>query len=199
MKSKITVREAAQLTGKSRETINTATQDGTLSFSKNASGHKVIDISELGRVFEIKNKPTEVEQTSGGVRTSQKVSDATVRDELNRLYERIKHREETNETQRAERDRERRQLQEEIEHLRTTLEKAQEQHNKALLLLTDQRGEGAGSQDKILQVLRDQINAQKVWFEERERDIKRNARHDKAKEIEQMAWWKRGFGKLRSA
>lgn len=51
--SKVTVREASVLTGKSRQTINDATKDGTLSFSKNKRGHKVIDISELSREFEI--------------------------------------------------------------------------------------------------------------------------------------------------
>ena len=51
--SKVTVREASVLTGKSRQTINDATKDGTLSFSKNKRGHKVIDISELTRQFEI--------------------------------------------------------------------------------------------------------------------------------------------------
>jgi len=40
--SEITVKQAALLTGKSRETINAATKDGTLSFSHNARKHKVI-------------------------------------------------------------------------------------------------------------------------------------------------------------
>ena len=45
--SKVTVREAALLTGKSRETINAATKDGTISYTHNEKNHKVIDISEL--------------------------------------------------------------------------------------------------------------------------------------------------------
>ena len=51
--TKVTVSEAAVLTGKSRQTINDATKDGTLSFDKNKRGHKVIDIAELSRVFDI--------------------------------------------------------------------------------------------------------------------------------------------------
>ena len=51
--SKVTVREASVLTGVSRQTINDATKNGLLSFTKNKRGHKVIDISELTREFEI--------------------------------------------------------------------------------------------------------------------------------------------------
>lgn len=46
-----------------------------------------------------------------------------------------------------ERERERRQLEEQIEQLRTSLGKAQDQHSKAMLMLTHQSGEeGAGGQ-----------------------------------------------------
>ena len=54
--SKVTVREASVLTGVSRQTINDATKNGLLSFTKNKRGHKVIDISELTREFEIVEK-----------------------------------------------------------------------------------------------------------------------------------------------
>jgi len=46
--SKVTVREASVLTGVSRQTINDATKNGLLSFTKNKRGHKVIDISVSG-------------------------------------------------------------------------------------------------------------------------------------------------------
>ena len=63
--SKVTVREAALLTGKSRETINSATKDGTLSYTLNNKNHKVIDVAELSRVYEITKTLEEVEQESG--------------------------------------------------------------------------------------------------------------------------------------
>lgn len=197
--SQVTVRKAAQLTGKSRETINAATKDGTLSFTLNGRGHKVIDVSELERVFPLIKTLSEIDPSDEPVRTGQKVSDRTVREELGKLLERLQHREEVNETQRLERERERRQLQEEIEHLRATLEKAQEQHRTALLLLTDQRTGKGSEQDDLLGELRDQINAQKVWFEERENQIKNEARQDTLQEIRSESWLELAFGnKLRA-
>jgi hypothetical protein len=47
---------------------------------------------------------------------------------------------------RAERERERRQMQEQIENLQSSLATAQEQGSKALLLLTNQTGEKQGDQ-----------------------------------------------------
>lgn len=193
--SQVTVRKAAQLTGKSRETINAATKDGTLSFTLNGRGHKVIDVSELGRVFPLIKTLGEIDPADEPVRTGPKVSDRTVREELGKLVVRLQHREEVNETQRLERDRERRQLQEEIEHLRATLEKAQEQHRTALLLLTDQRTGQGSQQDELLGELRDQINAQQVWFEEREDAIKKEARQDTLREVGSTPWYRLAFGK----
>lgn len=72
--SKVTVRQAAELTGKSRQTINDATKDGTLTFSKNGRGHKVIDVSELERVFDIIKKPEEIGQKSGSVKSDSKTT-----------------------------------------------------------------------------------------------------------------------------
>ena len=154
--SKITVREAAFLTGKSRETINAATKDGTLSFTLNGRNTKVIDIAELERVYPIVNSMEKLTQ-SDAVRNSPPASEtgqADVREQLAVLKERLESFSREKETLIQERDRERRQLEEEIDTLRSTLEKTQEQHGKAMVLLTDQRPEaGAGEQVKKLQAL----------------------------------------------
>lgn len=139
--SKVTVREASVLTGKSRETINTATNDGVLSFTHNARNVKVIDISELERVFplvksmdDLKASDTVKSDSQAGALPSSDLSA-----QVAVLKERLESVSRETELLKSERERERRQLEAEIENLRDTLEKAQDQHGKAMLLLTDQR------------------------------------------------------------
>ena len=48
---KITIAEAAKLTGKSVPTLHRHTNCGKLSFSKNEKGEKVVDIAELERCY----------------------------------------------------------------------------------------------------------------------------------------------------
>jgi hypothetical protein len=51
-KTKYTIREATEFLGfGSRSTLNSKTKDGTLSWEKDNNGTKVIDASELARVF----------------------------------------------------------------------------------------------------------------------------------------------------
>ena len=139
--SKVSVREAAWLTGKSRETINTATKDGVLSFTMNERNHKVIDVAELERVYPIINAPRE----EGA---SESVSDrpgltppgqADLREELAVLRERVVGLGNERDFIKTERERERRQLEAEIDHLRDSLKAAQENQSKAMLLLTHER------------------------------------------------------------
>lgn len=168
--SKVTVREAALLTGKSRETINNATKDGTISFTKNARNHKVIDIAELQRVYPIVKTIEEIKQ-SGAVKSSQKLTvkhGSGLKEEVSVLKERVESLTRERDTQKEERERERRQLESEIENLRSSLEVSQEQHGKAMLLLTDQRDreESRGVQDherdKKMKVLNETIKLLKV-------------------------------------
>ena len=49
------LKKAAYLTGKNQSTIHRAMTDGRLSFTKNEIGERIIETSELNRVFEIKN------------------------------------------------------------------------------------------------------------------------------------------------
>lgn len=48
---KITIAEAAKLTGKSVPTLHRHTNNGKFSYSKNEKGEKVVDIAELERVY----------------------------------------------------------------------------------------------------------------------------------------------------
>jgi hypothetical protein len=49
--SKVTLQRASELTGKSRSTIHRAMEKGRLSFEKDETGNRVIDVSELERAF----------------------------------------------------------------------------------------------------------------------------------------------------
>ena len=49
--SKVTLLRASELTGRSRSTIHRAMEKGRLSFEKDETGNRVIDVSELDRVF----------------------------------------------------------------------------------------------------------------------------------------------------
>jgi hypothetical protein len=150
--SKVSVREAAFLTGKSRETINTATKDGILSFTLNERNHKAIDIAELERVYPLVKSPADMAQ-SGNVSDGQELTESgpsDLREQVAVLREKLESSLKENGQLTSERERERRQLEEQIEQLRTSLEKAQDQHGKAMLLLTHQSSEeGAGGQQSI--------------------------------------------------
>jgi hypothetical protein len=49
--AKVGLQRAAELTGKSRSTIHRAMNAGRLSYEKNESGERLIDVSELQRLF----------------------------------------------------------------------------------------------------------------------------------------------------
>lgn len=162
---KVTVREAALLTGRSRETINRATKDGTISFDLNEKKHKVIDVSELHRVYKIIKSIGEIEQSgivkSGQNRTVSSQSD--LEKDLAVMKERLESLAREKEHLNEERIRERRQLESEIDNLRSSLERSQEQQNKVMLLLTDQResekkrGLIETEQDRKMDVLEEKV------------------------------------------
>ncbi|MBI2421347.1 MAG: hypothetical protein HYV27_00860 [Candidatus Hydrogenedentes bacterium] len=50
----VTLKKAAELTGKNTSTIHRAMTNGRLSFTKSDAGERLIDVSELDRVFRLK-------------------------------------------------------------------------------------------------------------------------------------------------
>lgn len=198
--SKVSVREAALLTGKSRETINTATKDGTISFTLNEKNHKVIDISELQRVYPIINSMEEI-QKSDTVKSSQNRTvngQSDLEKDLAVMKERLESLTREKDHLTEERNRERRQLESEIENLRSSLERSQEQHNKAMLLLTDQRK----SEEKrgLIENERDKrLEALELKIKELRSQNKRIFRHSQEQkkqlsELKAQSLWKRLFG-----
>jgi len=158
--SKVSVSQAAKLTGKSRETINKATKSGKLSVTRNGSNHKQIDLAELERIYPFVKTIDEINEPPKAVTPSQGASEADSAAELAALREKLSGSERANEALTAERQRERRQFEDEIDNLRTSLEKYQEQHSKALLLISDQSKktqERAGEWEQPLAELRKQV------------------------------------------
>lgn len=191
--SQVTVRIASELSGKSRETINKATKDGTLSFSLNSKRHKVIEIVELERVYPLVKSMDEINTPSVPIRTSNVASESDTREELAVTRQKLTNSEALRETLTAERERERRQLESEIENLRSSLEKSQDQHNKALLLITDQsqqpKQRGGGWEDTAHK-LTEQIAQQQVGMENRLAELQAAARRQAIQEIKGKSWWR---------
>ncbi len=198
--SKVTVRQAAKLTGKSRETINTATKEGKLSFTLDSSNRKVVEIAELERVYPLVKSFEQINQQSETVKPDRQVSEPDVRTELAVLREKLANSESLRETVFAERERERRQFEAELDTLRSSLEKTIEQNNKALLLITDQSDqtkERAGDWHATARKLEEQIAGQQAALEQRITELQKNAKREAVEEIKDKYWWQVLFLKTR--
>ncbi len=197
--SKVTVREAALLTGKSRETINTATKDGTISHTHNEKNHKVIDISEFQRVYPIIKSMEEIKSGSVQSRQNRTVnSQSGMEKELAVMKERLEGLVREKDHLTEERQRERRQLESEIDNLRSSLEFSQQQQKEIRLLLTDQRkseekrGFVENERDRKLDDLEQKIKELRA----QNKRIFRHSKEQKKKleELEHQPFWKRLFG-----
>ena len=117
-------------------------------FKLDNKNRKRIEVSELQRVYDLVMTMEELEASNDVQSDKKPLSSASVSSEegLNVLKVRLEMAESERDIIREERDRERRQLESEIENLRYSLEKAQEQGSKAMLLLTNQsqKGESRG-------------------------------------------------------
>lgn len=193
--SKISITQAAQLTGKHRDTINNATNSGKLSFELNAEGNKVVDVSELQRVYPIVKTVEELEAETHSATPDTNSSDNAIKEELIRIRETLKHRNEVNETLSRERDRERAQLVEEIETLRAALKHAQDQQTKAMLLVTDQR-EGGGDR---LAAIEARLEQQMEHFDSVLDQTREEVRRNTLQEVDNRSAWEKLFGKKLSA
>ena len=144
----VSIKEAARLVGKSRQSINEATRQGVLSYKLDPQNRKRIEISELQRVYDLVMTMDEL-MASNDVqpdKSETSTQSSSTEEGLDVLKVRLEMAESERDMVQKERDRERKQLESEIENLRSSLEKAQEQGSKAMLLLTDQsqKGESRG-------------------------------------------------------
>lgn len=82
--AKVGAQRAAELTGKSKSTIQRAMNSGKISFELDANGRRVIDVSELERAFGLKQSET------SGKSVEQELEKASSMLEMERMKMRIK-------------------------------------------------------------------------------------------------------------
>ena len=129
-KTTFNISEVARLTGKARSTISTHLRNGKLSCIYDKDNNKLIEASEIIRAYpdhlefdedgKLKTKTNRVEKSSN--------EEPRESEQYRQMLE----------FEQKERDRERRQLEERIEHLRADFEKSQERESRATLLLENQ-------------------------------------------------------------
>lgn len=135
--TKYSIAAAHRITGKSRTTIAKHLRTGKLSCEEDSSGAKLIDASELIRMYgdDCNFDRAEPHGGSGGLASKEEGSDHSLHTQLHTVQNTLN-------TLLEERRREREQLQSQIEHLQESLRLAQEGHNRATLLLESRVGGG---------------------------------------------------------
>ena len=68
--AKVGLKEASRLTGKNQSTIHRAMKTGKLSFTVNDSGERIIDTSELNRVFQVNPEGTPARNDNEGLQSN---------------------------------------------------------------------------------------------------------------------------------
>lgn len=186
-KTRYSISAASRLTGKSRNTIAKHLKEGKLSCLDDGSGAKLIDASELARVYDIQVADLEREEGTATKPTSTTKPTPSNPDLEAKLAKEIE-----------ERERERRQFEQQIEHLQESLQLAQEGHNRATLLLESSQGAG-GWQEAITALEQKVANQESEARQERER-LKEKAKQQieryKAELAEERGkpFWQKIFG-----
>jgi len=210
--SKVTIQEAEFLTGLTRQAINYATKNGTLSYTQNERGVKVIDISELQRAsYPLIKTMEELEdfrkfgKKATDVKTRQNLrvkeeSDVVSRVDL--LEQQIENNQKMLESLERERNRERDLYEKQIDTLTESLKTAQETAHKVTLLLEDKSkppSNGAGEWEKAFKALEERISNQDSQAKKEIEEIKKNSqqqvmRYKTALEAEKnKPFWKKIF------
>ena len=176
----VTISKASQMAGVSRATIYNDIESGTLSIELGAKGRKMVDVSELTRVYKTLKNPDD-DDNSKTVKTDKK-RDSKVPEQSNKvavLQERLeaqkKHSElleDLLEKEKEERLRERDASKEFEEYFKTQIENQSESIKNFTRLLEDQRGDTSDTNndwEKSIKALEDRIaNQEKVAQEKAE-------------------------------
>lgn len=179
---KYTISAANRITGRSRTTIGKHLKSGKLSAEVRPDGSKLIDASELMRVygddcdFSVERAGDAEPKSTAAVNTLNTASD-----------DRVVSTEQLA-TERAERDRERRQLEDQIEHLRDALAKAQDSQEASLRLLQNQSSPEPAIQQE-LNTLREELTRQNRTAQEQ-----LQKQNEKLRTLQNQSFWKRLFG-----
>ena len=134
---KLSLNKAAKEAGVAKSTLLEALNSGRMSAGKNGKGHWQIDPAELFRVFpktssaeRSEPKPTTpIELEKGAQNNALEVEVKMLREQIERMD--------------TERERERDQLNGQIDDLRSQLDRQSADHRQALAVLTDQRDRAA--------------------------------------------------------
>ena len=166
--TKHSISAAHRITGKSRTTISSHMKSGKLSYEENQDGEKVIDASELMRVYgeqcNFDQTNTETNKPEKKISTAQS-NDQTVQSDLLLAKQKI-----DSLTEKAE------SYKEEVEYLRERLDKSDKTVSdiaQLTKLITDQRDKdnSAGDWEKSIKALEDRIaNQEKSAIEKAEKE-----------------------------
>ena len=209
--SKITIQEAEFLTGMTRQAINYATKNGSLSYTLNEKNVKVVDISELQRAGYTFTKTIEEleafknnNKTSKGGKPRKKddVKEASKPEfDIQLLTQELNSTKTLLENSEKERKRERDSLEQQNETLTSSLKKAQETaHNVTLLLENNVTNKDNGNDwQKSMKAVESRIsNQEKKSKEEKEltnKILRQNQALKKALDAEKnKSIWQKLFG-----
>jgi vacuolar-type H+-ATPase subunit I/STV1 len=182
---------ASKRTGKSRTTITKHIEQGKLSVTLDSKGNKVVDASELIRVYgdSFKMEPEEgAKKASLSVVGTATSIDQNVQAQLHSMQQLLDRLE-------KERERERTQLEARIDSLEDALKRSQEAQTKALLLL--EHRSGGGELQAAIKAIEEKIANQDKSLSKEKETIRENARRDTLEEIKSLAWWKVVFARER--
>lgn len=170
MSTSYSIAAAHRITGKSRTTISKHIKDGKLSCTIAPDGSKQIDASELLRVY---GDDLDFSIEEGGAKPVKSSTTAALEpaNMSNDIWK------DQVEREREERERERKLLLDQIEHLKEALDKALEGHNRATLMLEDQRGGSAEWKQRLRQI------EEKLAQQERQSDEKLAAAKKEAEQL----------------
>lgn len=187
---KVTMKEAEKLVPVSRTTLYNDKKQGTFTVEKNPKGRTVIDVAELQRVYgelKISSEESKQEKLKEREETNNKKENTSA--EIASLRKELELVEKANK-------RERELLEDQIEHLKETLAKAQEGQNKLTLLLEHKEKEGGSEFQKAIDGLETKIEKQdKENKLERDKILRQNQALKKALEEEKnKSLWAKLFG-----
>ena len=187
---KVNPTDAAQIAGVTRKTLYADMQKGTLSYEVTDKKKRLINVAELERVYGTLAKDVGGDtkntlfETAGN--TQKTVDTASGGNNID--VEVLKIRLEQSEN---ERSREREQLNEQIEHLRSMLSSEQEERRKITALLTNQTAdkEEQGTQQKKTESQLDDLKMTVQELRKQNRAIFKTLKEEKEKSL-----WQKLFG-----
>ena len=184
--TKYSISDAHRITGKSRTTITKHIAAGKLSCEEDEQGNNLIDASELMRVY---NDECDFSRARGDGEALAEVAGVVqgVQPVLSTLKAQL-------DKEVAERERERAQLQRQIDNLQDALKLAQEGQNKAMLLL-EHRSSGGGEWEKAIKALEERIANQEEGTKQQLAEAVKQAKRAGKQEVLSKPWWQTVFAK----